>query len=482
MSRRNQWKTACLIVLLCGAMAGSSSAQTFTNLATFDKTNGAAPYGNLVQGLDGKLYGVTTDIGTALPTGRVFKVTTEGTLTTVSTFAGGSYPDGVQPAGLALALNGNFYGTATWGGASKNCQAGCGTVFEATPSGGLTPLHLFAKSDGSHPSAGVVQGTNGNFYGTTFFGGGSLNCFSGCGTVFRITPAGTLTTLHVFIGTDGKYPEAALVQAIDGNFYGTTYDGGAHNFGTVFKITPSGTLTTLHSFTKNDGASPMGMVLATDGNFYGTTYHGGSSAYGTIFKITTGGTFTSLHSFNGSDGVDPLGVLVEATDGNFYGTTESGGSTQCLSGGVGPASNCGTVFEITAGGALTTLHNFDGSDGEYPASALVQATDGTLYGTTAGTGAPDCGSRCGTVFQLSMGLAPFVTTVPTSRPVGGRVRILGTDLTGATSVTFNGTAASFTVVSPTAITTTVPQGATTGTVRVTTPRGTLSSNVSFRVL
>jgi uncharacterized repeat protein (TIGR03803 family) len=182
-------------------------------------------------------------------------------------------------------------------------------------------------------------------------------------------------------------------------------------------------------------------------------------------------TFNVLHTFDGMDG-DGSNALVQGADGNFYGTTfEGGANAACYSG-----STCGTVFKITPSGTLTTMHSFNSTDGATPWAGLVQDTDGTFYGTTAYGANND-----GTVFSLSVGLGPFVETQPAMGKVGTAVTILGTSLTGATSVTFNGTAATFTVVSASEVTTTVPAGATTGTVQVVTPGGTLSSNVPFTV-
>lgn len=467
----------CGFLLLGLSTAVTSPAQTFSNLATFDKTNGAHPDGALVQGFDGNLYGTASDVGAHTPLGRVFQVTPGGTLTRLS-----GVGEGYQPAaGIVLGTNGNFYGTTYWGGDTSACMGGCGTVFEVTPAGTVKTLYEFGRGDGFNVDAGLVE-LNGNFYGTTLYGGGaSTSCFQGCGSVFEITPNGTLTVLHVFEGSDGKYPEATLVAGRDGNLYGTTYNGGSNNWGTVFKITPTGTLTRLHSFLKHDGAWPLGLVLGSDGNFYGITWRGGGPLdFGTAFKITAGGTFNTLHTFVGSDGVNPIGTLMQATDGNFYGVTFLGGSNACL--GSGYANACGTIFEMTPEGTVTTLHNFAGTDGELPEGGLAQATDGNLYGTTAGQGAPDCAERCGTVFQWSTGLSPFVTPLPASGHDGNTVRILGTDLTGATSVTFNGKAAEFTIVSPTEIKTTVPMCVKTGIIEVTTPGGKLSSNMAFQVL
>ena len=234
---------------------------------------------------------------------------------------------------------------------------------------------------------------------------------------------------------------------------------------------PAQTFTTLANFAGTGGTDPLQISLAqgTDGNLYGTTLTGPNNSgtgSGTIFMVTPAGTLTTLYSFGGADGAKPYAGLVLGTDSNFYGTTAYGG-----------AHGYGNVFKITPAGVLTTMHSFDSTDGAGPYGGLAQATSGIFYGTTYGGGT----SYQGTVFSLAVGLGPFVTTLPTSGKVGATVRILGTNLTGATSVTFNGTAAVFTVISPTLISTIVPAGATTGTVQVTTPSGTLTSNVSFTV-
>jgi uncharacterized repeat protein (TIGR03803 family) len=326
----------------------------------------------------------------------------------------------------------------------------------------------FDGTDGAHPYVmSLVQGFDGSFYGTTYAGGAN-----NLGTVFKITSGGTLTTLHSFDKTDGANPNGGLVQATNGTnvvFYGTTYAGGANNLGTVFEITAGGTLTILHSFDRTDGANPEGgLVQATNGVFYGTTYAGGDNGDGTVFKITPGGTLTTLHSFDRTDGAKPNGELVQATNGVFYGTTYAGGD-----------NGDGTVFEITAGGTLTTLHSLDGTDGAKPEGGLFQATNGNFYGTTYAGG----DNIDGTVFSLSVGLGPFVETLPTSGKVFAAVTILGTNLTGATKVTFGGTeAARFSVVSNSEIEATVPFGAKTGTIEVTTPKGALKSNLIFKVL
>jgi uncharacterized repeat protein (TIGR03803 family) len=475
--------------LFWSTMAVALPAQTFTTLHSFDNTDGLGPSG-LVQATNGNLYGTTVD-GGANGYGTVFRVTVGGKLTTLHSFdypEGGAYPY----RALVQAADGNFYGTTQVGGGSNNCPPGCGTVFKITPNGELITLHSFDGTDGEYPN-GLVLATNGKFYGTTYSGGAN-----GDGTVFKIALNGSLTTLHSFDNTDGAYPAARLAQAANDSFYGTTSEGGADNDGTVFKMTPNGTLTTLHSFDKADGQQPAaGLIQGSNGSFYGTTSSGGantscSNGYGcgTVFKITPSGALTTLYNFcsqsNCSDGANSYAALVEGTDGNFYGTTDlGGGSSFCY---ARDPLGCGTVFEITPGGVLTTLYRFcsqsNCTDGIFSDSPVVQDTSGMFYGTTALGGANiSCNGNqgCGTVFSLSVGLGPFVKTEPASGTVGAAVTILGTGLGHATNVRFNGLESKFTIVSASEITTTVPNGATTGPVRVITPNGKLQSNAPFRV-
>ena len=477
---RTCWK-ACAISVIC-ATAIVSHTQVFTTLANFDGTDGAAPlYVSLVQGADGSFYGTTFSGGSG--SGTVFKVTPAGTLTTLYNFCDEINCDdgGLPIPGLLLAIDGNFYGT-TDGFGGPGVQ---GTVFKITPGGLLTTLDSFDTTGGYDPVGALVQGTDGNFYGTAQVGGVDNN-----GTVFKVTPGGTLTTLHSFDSTDGASPQAGLVQTTDGTFYGTTYYGGdltcnaPVGCGTVFKMTQVGTVTTLHMFHATDGEFASSLVQSVDGNFYGTTSAGGNltceAPYGcgTVFRMSAGGALTKLHSFDGTDGLSPYGVLVQATDGNFYGTTYGGGgSPSCTD-----VEGCGTVFEITPTGTLTVLHSFcvqvPCTDGGNPIGGLVQGTDGILYGTASGNRA----NNDGTVFSLNMGFAQFVRFVRSSGYVGQTGPILGQDFTGTSNVSLNGTSVPFTVKSDTLITATVPVGATTGSVMVTTPSGTLSSNVPFRVL
>jgi uncharacterized repeat protein (TIGR03803 family) len=472
-------------LVLWGITAAALSAQTFTTLHSFTGADGEYPQAALVQATNGDLYG-TTSSGGANGYGTIFKITPGGTLTTLYSFCPlTACADGESPfAGLVQATNGDLYGTTSSGGADHD-----GTIFKITLSGTLTTLYSFCSqtncTDGAYPYAGLVQATNGILYGTTYGGGAN-----GDGTVFEITPSGTLTTLYSFCSqtncTDGQHPHAGLVQSINGALFGTTELGGANTYGTVFKITLSGALTTLYSFCPQsgcpDGATPYaGLVQAPGGEFYGTTYSGGANGHGAVFEITPSGTLTTLYSFCSQsacpDGEGPEAGLVRAAGGDLYGTTSSGG-----------ANDGGTAFRITPSGTRATLYSFCAqsgcTDGEAPYAGLLQDTNGSFYGT-ADYGGVVCNTvappGCGTIFSLSEGLGPFVKTLPTSGKVGVAVKILGTNLTGATSVSFNGAAAVFEVVSSSEITTTVPDGATTGEVEVVTPSGTLSSNVAFQV-
>ena len=456
-------KTACIVLCAILGMAGALPAQTFTSLASFNGTNGANPgLGSLIQGTDGNFYGTTINGGID-NAGTIFKISSTGTLTTLYSFCvhlnctDGQYPYGV----LVQATDGNFYGVTYQGGGH-----GFGEVYRITPTGTFTTLYSFCAktscTDGQTPSAGLVQGTDGNLYGTT------------SNTFFKMTTRGALTTLYTFCSqtncADGSNSQGALVQSTNGAFYGTTMSGGANSCGTVFEITTAGKLTTLHTFNTTDGCMPSAaLVLAANGNFYGTTSVGGTNNSGTLFKITSAGVLTTLYNFctqaNCTDGGSPHDALVQGTDGNFYGTAAAG------------ANDNGVVFEFTSANKMKSLHIFSGTDGDIPYGGLLQGTDGSFYGTTLDGGTNNLGS----VFNVTTGLGAFVRTTTTSGKVGAAVTILGTNLTGATAVTFGGVSSTFTVVSASEITTTVPAGAITGTVNVALPTGTLKSNVTYRV-
>ena len=468
---------ACALLLIFSAAALPASAQTFTTLARFNGTNGENPYSAPVQGPNGDFYGAT-GYGGANDQGVAYEMTPQGSLTLLHTF---SESEAAQPfANLLLTSSGSFYSTSFEGGTSP---FGSGTVFEMTPSGTVSVLYNFCTStcaDGANPNDALLLATDGNFYGTTLSNGTNGDW----GSIFRMTPSGSLTTLYSFCSqpscTDGSFPYGSLVQGANGNFYGTTGDGGAQNDGSIFKITPSGTLTTLYSFCSlsgcTDGKIPYsGLVLASNGSFYGTTNFGGANGKGSIFKITPAGVFTSLYSFcsqpSCTDGSSPYAALIQATDGNLYGTTYRGGAT-----------NAGTIFKISPSGAFSVMYNFCSQtncrDGNLPIAGLVQSTNGSLYGATTGGGS----GNLGTIYRLSAGLHPFAQTVPPFGKAGAQIIILGNKLSSTTAVNFNGQPAAFTVVSDTEVMAAVPTGASTGAVTVSTSNGILKSNTKFQVL
>ena len=422
-----------------------------TTLHNFSGPDGGSVLSALMQAGDGNFYGTTfnggahddpsCDVGGPVGCGTVYRITPGGALTTLYSFcAMRACFDGENPeTTLVQGKDGNLYGVA--GG-----KVG-GTIFKITLDGTLTTVYHFCSldncSDGAYPRD-LVQGADGNFYGTTYRGGTSTACddywnnLFGCGTVFKVTPDGVLTTLHSFDGSDGCYPEAALVQGRDGNFYGTSSQGGTGGYcvgfissgGTVFKITPTGTLTTLYFFCSlnncGDGMLPYGaLIQASNGNFYGTTNGGGSGLnHGTIFKITPSGALTTLYSFcslqNCADGILPYGALVQANGGNIYGTTYAGGT-----------QGSGTVFRLLAFADVSVTKSGNGTvtsgDGHIYCGSVCSATydGGAQVGLTA-IPAPgytfkswsDCDDIKGTLCLVTIDSPKNVTSTFTTSNVG----------------------------------------------------------------
>jgi uncharacterized repeat protein (TIGR03803 family) len=369
--------TAVVFLFFLNATA---SSQTKSVLYSFSgRADGAQPVGGLVLDTQGNLYG-TTEFGgspyrTAGCCGTVFKLTGGGTLTTLHAFFGPPHDAEIPLAGLVRDERGNLYGTTYVGGASN-----VGTVFRLTANGKEKVLYSFTGSDdGRSPQAGLLY-VRGDLYGTTSAGGVSDTG----GTVFELAANGTEATLYSFsAGVDGAAPLGSLIQDAQGNFYGTTSLGGTAGYGAVFEIDSNGVETVLYNFAgpPNDGANPeAGLVRDSQGNLYGTTFEGGAFGVGTVFEVTPAGEETVLYSFTGkTDGSSPFGGLIRTARGNLYGTTRNGGSSRC-------AGGCGTVFELTPVGRLTSIR-FTGTDGEYPVAGLVRDSSGNLYGTTSQGGA-----------------------------------------------------------------------------------------------
>lgn len=462
-------RTACALLIFSLATAIASEAQTYNVLARLATGDGLLPT-SLVQGADGDFYGVGLQGGHNAG-GSIFKVTPAGTVIPLYLFCPRELcPDGKDPNGLVQASDGNFYGTTRSGGA-----ANAGSIFRVTTAGAVSTLYSFCANsqfctDGVFPEGELIQGSDGDLYGTTFIGGNHS-----AGTVFKITLSGVFTSLYSFCSqspncADGQAPTACLVQATNGMFYGTTSKGGVNTAdscgggcGTLFRISPTATFTTLYNFCSQpdcaDGSLPeTSLIQATDGKIYGTT------SSGVAFRISPlGGALTVLHAFTSSEG-SQVQNLIQATDGSFYGTARSGGS-----------SNLGTLFKMDSAGSVTVLFNFCGDAScqrSSRPSGVMQATNGLFYGTALGIGN-------GNVFTF--GFPPFVKISPAWGPVGTMLTIYGTDLSGATGVTFNGVPATFTIVSPGEITTSVPAGVSSGSVKVATPSATLVSNVVFHV-
>ena len=370
------WLAACL-VSLWPTIALTQSIATLDTVCSFSNSLGRVS--GLIQASDGNFYGVTAS-GGSNGYGSAFRVTPDGAITTLASF---DLTNAFPVAPLVQGSDGYLYGTTSGAGSG----GGQGTVFRMTTNGSLTTLYAFTGNDGN-PQGRLVQGTNGDFYGTT---SGWYNE----GTVFRIGTNGALSTLVTFQSTNGAAPFAGLVEAGDGNFYGTTCLGGAAGLGTVFKMTPDGVLTTLVSFT-NTGRVYSGLVQSSDGNFYGTTSglsNSPASIYpGIVYKVTPSGEFTPLAAPFGYQTWP--GTLIQASDGNLYGTTLYGGS-----------NNAGTLFQVTPDGAFTLLLSFQCvSTGTSP-SDLMQAANGLLYGATS-----TCGQYGhGTVFQVSIAPPPVIT-------------------------------------------------------------------------
>jgi len=481
------------LALACAAITFSlavcAQAQTLNYFADFNGANGWEPYGSVTQATDGNFYGTATN-GIEGGGGNIFRMTPTGEIASVYKFcsqpncADGAFP---QTAPI-LGSDGNLYGVTYTGG----IEGSAGVFYQLSTDNTFKVLYSFCPNfpcpDAGQDPNGIILASDGNFYGTTNYGG-----TAGVGTIFKITPSGKYTQLYSFCSqtncTDGSYSVFPPVQGKDGNFYGTASAGGTLGAGVFYELTSAGVYKVIHNFCstscpKSEYAWAYTITQGANGNFYGTTYAG-------AFEITSTGRYTKLASFAGEPALMgwPGTALTLASDGNFYGTFIGGGS-----GSWAPYAT-GGIYEITPHGKLKALYGFcrgcdsSGSTtlGFTPLDPVFQATDGNFYGTTAygGIGGGKGGAGdfgFGTAFQFSNNLGPLVETVPVAGKAGKSVLILGYGLSGTTGVTFNGVQAAFTVESDTYIKATVPKGATTGTVSVFTPAGTLNSNPQFVVM
>jgi uncharacterized repeat protein (TIGR03803 family) len=444
-------------------LSGAGEAQTFTTIHTFNGGDGSGPDAVLVQGRDGQLYGTTASGGTGTCSpysgcGTVFKVDTSGNLTTLHNFAGA---DGSLPQGVVLAKDGNFYGAATNGGAN-----GFGVIYRITSSGAFTQLYNFTGgADGKNPSNQLLQAIDGNLYGLTPTG------------LYRYTISGSVTTIYT-IPAPIPGVTAPLIQSIDGAMYATFpyfYTSGPTSAGSIVKFSFQGAILFEFDFPYNNasmGQYPFSAVVqGADGNLYGTASTGGTYTYGTAFKLNPKTRMLSvLHDFDYSDGNLIYAGLAQGTDGNFYGVAADGGAFPFP----------GVMYEVTPLGVFTNFLTLPDHQEDWPVWSMIQHTNGKFYSMTQNGGNT---TYYGTVYSFDNGLTPFITFVGFQGRSGANVQILGQGLVGTTSVTFNGIAAtSFRVVNSTFLTAVVPKDATTGPVVVTTPRGALTSNVSFRII
>ena len=380
------------VVIICAPWHGFAETVLYSFKGADD---GADPTTSLTEGQDGNLYGTTGAGGANGSGGTVFKITTAGVLTILHSFQNGSVTDGSGPSGVVQGTDGNFYGVTAYGGATGN-----GTVFSVTPTGTEVVLYSFANGlgDGFNPYGNLIQATDGHLYGTAPNGGANDN-----GAIFRITLSGQESILYSFNASanDGYSPSSGVIQASDGNLYGTTPGNGSNintSFGAVFKVTLSGQETLLYTFqgqTVSDGQEPeAGLIQGADGNLYGTTSEGGSGIGGTVFKLTPGGVETVLSNFNAGgptsvNGYSPTTSLIQASDGNLYGINNVGGAN----------SAAGTVFQVTPQGVTSLVYAFGASsgDGANSQANLIQASDGNFYGTTHAGGA----YGYGTIFKIT---------------------------------------------------------------------------------
>ena len=465
---------------------------TLNVIYNFNEAQGYAPYGGLTLGTDGNLYGATLYGGTS-GFGTLFQITPSGNLNVLYDFTGGS--DGFYPsAPPVLGADGNWYGT------SQGSFSGNGTLYRLTPTGKFTVLYTFKGPQGSdQPKGPLFYATDGNFYGTTAIGGADNQ-----GMLFQVSLAGKLKVIFSFDSTHGSVPLAGVTEGADGNLYGTTSAGGSNGAGVVYKASLGGKPSVLYNVAGGTGPNVPygGLVQGNDGNFYGTTYQGGATNDGDIFSITSKGKVTPLFDFDFTNGYRPETTLIQHTNGLFYGDTAEGGTgVPCENVGCGVffswnqglkpfvsfvsptgSGKIGDTVQILGQGFTgATSITFDGVSGSFNVVSDTYLTATVPTGAKSGAVAVKTPSGTLTSNQ-SFRVTPLILSFsPTSGPVGTSVTINGQSLTQASKVLFNKTKATFTVNSDTQVTAIVPTGAKTGKISIVTPGGTAVSSQTFTV-
>ena len=466
--------TMLVVAVMFAGVVVPAQAQTPTMLYNFPGFNGdaCATRGNIVQGRDGNMYGGgAAACGTG--SGTIYKISPAGVESAFFIFP----PQWLNcgGAGLTLGSDGNFYGTCI----SGNPATGMGSIFRLTPAGVFTDLHDFTGANGdSLPVYPPIQGVDGNFYGV------SGNEVQVCGNIYKLTPAGVYTNLHTFVFNNSECHSSNLVQASDGNLYGTlancTLPG---SVGCVYRISTAGVFKEIHGFAFTTGQVPCtGLIQGKDGKLYGATQQGAANGSGNIYKMTTAGVATDLHDFNNAtdascvNNVGPPVNLLQVTDGSFYGVNPA----------YGP-SGTGSIYKLTSANVFSAfLFPNPPIDGDLPSSTLIQNTNGLVYGTTPSGGGSTCfGGACfGTFFSVATGDVPFVSLEATQKTgnVGASVGMFGQGFSSASVVKFGGVAAtSVTLSGTTYLTAVVPVGAHTGAVTVTTGATKLTSPQTYKV-
>jgi uncharacterized repeat protein (TIGR03803 family) len=378
-----------------GTVFKLTSDGTYSTLANFATSNGSTPMSSLIEDTSGNLYGSTLLGGGTRKRGSIFRVTKAGVLTTLHGFDTRDDDGNDLYGGLVLDANGNLYGTASTGGQDKG-----GTVFKRSTNGTLTVLHRFSNLDHSDPRGNLAWDHDGNLYGTTYAGNGS---------VFRVNSDSSFDLLHSFNGANGSKPYAGVTMGPDGNFYGTTESGGANNMGTIYRITPLGGHTLLYSFDGATGRAPLaGLTLASDGNFYGSTSAGGANGKGTLFQIHPSGGFNILYSFSGPEGETPYASLTEDDSGNLFGTTYAGG-----------ANGHGAFFTVTKARSYVYISPRRCGLGKH-VTFRASCYRGGIYSRLAGKSVTFRlgGTEIGTALTNSLGLAEVTYTLPDTLSLG----------------------------------------------------------------